>query len=155
MTFLKPLCFALISVAAGCTSDDDCSLNGVCGPIATPSGVTVDACHCDAEWTGPACSTLNLEDPAAVVPAYPSVTMVTPFPAWLACVFLWIDPLQWCPPIAYVTVSNGVHPWPFPPACLYTPPPPPSFLFWVLVLEVVTVSYLAATRALSCGAVAR
>ena len=44
--------FAVAALAA-CTSDDDCSLNGVCN---ADSG----RCDCDAEWSGAECGVLNL-----------------------------------------------------------------------------------------------
>ena len=45
--------------AAGCTKDEDCSLNGLC---------TGGACACDKPWRGPACGELDfLPSPAAPV----------------------------------------------------------------------------------------
>jgi hypothetical protein len=41
----------LATPAAGCATDDDCSLNGVCA-----SG----ACACDPGWVGPSCGALNI-----------------------------------------------------------------------------------------------
>merc|ERR1719265_2110493 len=39
-------------IAASCTTDEDCSLAGVC----SESGI----CECDAAFTGPTCAELNL-----------------------------------------------------------------------------------------------
>ena len=43
----------VLSTFSACTSDDDCSLNGICD---TTSG----RCDCDAEWSGVGCGVLNL-----------------------------------------------------------------------------------------------
>ncbi|KAH8801353.1 hypothetical protein F5884DRAFT_512721 [Xylogone sp. PMI_703] len=53
---IKHLCCAALglqSVAQACTTDDDCSLNGVCGRRSK-------TCTCDPGWTGADCSELNL-----------------------------------------------------------------------------------------------
>ena len=42
-----------LSAVASCTSDSDCSLNGVCN-------VTSGTCACDAAWLGARCQTLHL-----------------------------------------------------------------------------------------------
>jgi hypothetical protein len=55
------------TAAAGCTVDEDCSLNGVC---------TGNACACDKPWTGPQCGELDFL-PAAVEPAYGGATNAT------------------------------------------------------------------------------
>jgi len=47
------LLLAASATAAGCASDLDCSLNGVCTG-ATPAG----ACECDAPWKGSSCGVL-------------------------------------------------------------------------------------------------
>ena len=62
MLLRAPLVLAAVGVACVgpvgsaspglCTSDDDCSLNGVCS--------TAGSCHCVPEWRGPDCGTLNL-----------------------------------------------------------------------------------------------
>jgi hypothetical protein len=41
-----------VLVVRACSTDDDCSLNGVCSTDAT--------CHCDAGWTGTGCGVLDL-----------------------------------------------------------------------------------------------
>ena len=52
---------AATSVALGCSTDYDCSLNGVC---------TSSVCVCDDGWRGVTCGQLNLLAPAAISPAY-------------------------------------------------------------------------------------
>ena len=57
----------VLAVVAGCTTDLDCSLNGVC---------TNTACACDAPWGGASCGVLQFS-PAPTVAAYgesPNVT---------------------------------------------------------------------------------
>ena len=55
------------AAVAACTSDADCSLNGVCA-------VASQACVCDAGWAGPACAALKLApaEPGSGVDAWPS-----------------------------------------------------------------------------------
>jgi hypothetical protein len=52
---------AVVPLAAGCATDDDCSLNGVC---------TSGACVCDVAWGSTDCSALQLVPPSNVTPAY-------------------------------------------------------------------------------------
>jgi hypothetical protein len=49
---LPLLAAAAVSFASACTTDLDCSLNGVCSPSSS-------ACVCDAPWTGDSCSRLG------------------------------------------------------------------------------------------------
>jgi len=57
------LCQGLLAIDKTCTSDLDCSLNGVCS-----SGV----CECDAPWTGTACGVLGYKTtPASGKSLYP------------------------------------------------------------------------------------
>ena len=58
---LSLLWHAATSVALGCSTDYDCSLNGVC---------TSSVCVCDDGWRGVTCGQLNLLAPAAISPAY-------------------------------------------------------------------------------------
>lgn len=44
--------------AQTCTTDDDCSLNGLCLPSANTT--TTSACHCDPGWFGTDCGRLDL-----------------------------------------------------------------------------------------------
>eukprot|EP01063_Lacrimia_lanifica_P035701 TRINITY_DN688_c1_g1_i1.p1 TRINITY_DN688_c1_g1~~TRINITY_DN688_c1_g1_i1.p1 ORF type:complete len:349 (+),score=139.78 TRINITY_DN688_c1_g1_i1:42-1088(+) len=57
---------AAAAAAAGCTRDEDCSLNGVCN-------VATGACACDRPWTGPSCGVLAFK-PWSGRPAYGSAT---------------------------------------------------------------------------------
>ena len=54
--FYLSLVFSLVAISAQCSTDLECSLNGVC---------TAAACVCDKPWSGPSCSTLAF----AVTPA--------------------------------------------------------------------------------------
>ena len=63
MLVLVALKIFLSGVAVPCTSDLDCSLNGICrtGLNRTGSGPALPAsCSCDAAWAGPKCETLSL-----------------------------------------------------------------------------------------------
>ena len=51
-----------LAAAGGCSTDADCSLNGVCKQ---------QSCACDAAWHGAQCEKLSLLSPASVAPAYP------------------------------------------------------------------------------------
>jgi hypothetical protein len=51
---LTAWCLAPTS-AHPCTTDDDCSLNGLCLPISNTT-----TCHCDPGWFGPDCGRLDL-----------------------------------------------------------------------------------------------
>ena len=55
------LAFLLITSAVACSTDFDCSLNGVCS-----AGV----CSCDVPWHGPACELLGVQPAPAAGPAY-------------------------------------------------------------------------------------
>ena len=51
--FLTIYFAAVATATTNCTTDSDCSLNGICTPA-------TGRCACDAEWLGPKCETLNL-----------------------------------------------------------------------------------------------
>ena len=58
------LLFLTASAAAACTSDFDCSLNGVCA---------AGACQCDQPWKGSSCGVLGFKTtPASAKDIYPS-----------------------------------------------------------------------------------
>lgn len=65
------------AAAAACTTDESCSLNGVC------DGGT---CVCDPEWTGAACERLNLAAPSAVTAAFPPPSLRANTTSWGATV---------------------------------------------------------------------
>ena len=54
MLLLSFLAAVQCAAAAGCSTDADCQLNGVCSP---PSG----HCDCDAAWEGDDCGTLAFD----------------------------------------------------------------------------------------------
>ena len=64
---------------AGCESDADCQLNGICD-------VASGTCACDAAWTGADCASLNLIPPAEIVPAYPPPSLLDTTASWGASV---------------------------------------------------------------------
>ena len=66
-----------LRAAAGCSSDEDCQLSGICS-----GGV----CQCDAIWKGDDCSELNFLAPDDVQPAYPPPDLVNDTTSWGASV---------------------------------------------------------------------
>ncbi|KAL5398816.1 hypothetical protein PMIN02_001190 [Paraphaeosphaeria minitans] len=53
------VCLAFLAPVLACTTDDDCSLNGICKNNTTTT-TTTTICHCDPGWTGPDCGRLDL-----------------------------------------------------------------------------------------------
>ena len=71
---------------SACTTDADCSLNGVCEGAAplTPRGNSGGGktCVCDPQWKGPSCSVLNLVPVSSVAPAYPPPSLFNNTTSW-------------------------------------------------------------------------
>jgi hypothetical protein len=49
---LIPALLSFLTTTLSCTTDDDCSLNGIC--------INTTTCHCDPGWTGLDCGHLDL-----------------------------------------------------------------------------------------------
>lgn len=55
-TFVLPLFLFFLRVQAKCSTDEDCSLNGIC-----TSNVTNNGCVCDPSWIGTDCGVLDVQ----------------------------------------------------------------------------------------------
>lgn len=51
-------CFTALTSASSCTTDDDCSLNGLC--LSASNTTLPSTCHCDPGWFGDDCGRLDL-----------------------------------------------------------------------------------------------
>jgi len=69
--------FTLIATGLGCSTDEDCSLLGVC---------TKHVCECDSGWKGDDCGILNLE-PAVYGSGYNLTGSTPPTDSWGANIF--------------------------------------------------------------------
>ena len=65
--------------AAGCSSNDDCSLNGIC---------SAGSCVCDSGWTGASCGSLKLTQPVSVAYGQPANGVQPQISSWGGSVHL-------------------------------------------------------------------
>eukprot|EP00937_MAST-01D_sp_MAST-1D-sp2_P007222 g7222.t1 len=68
----------LTALALACTTDEDCSLNGMCN-------ASLQRCACDGGWKGEACEQLDLvpvDERVGVAPAYPPPGLMASMTSW-------------------------------------------------------------------------